>query len=608
MTHRGWCRFGGAGIWLLAGLLLALPPLRSMLAERAYGAAANCGGCVRWASLGNDAWLAGLGIALLALGLAVHSRWLRTALAVAAFALALAMLVDTLLLDVLSLRLHMADVLKFGGEGQATTGFVEALLRGGYWPGLVAAVTLALILALLPLPARRAPRAGTLLALTAVVMVAGGLWLGRAAAGYIHSEGVVNIAQLQGLRGVNATYSEAFARRALAVPIAPADVCEAGQGRRPDVLVLVIESLSAYHSGLLGGRDHVPELDAVARANTWFSAFHANGFTTDHGLIALLDGRVPVPAVGRYLSMHAFAGFGDPQRSVVGTLRPAGYFTAFFTTGNLGFLDKTAWLSQMQVDHFEGSESPYYRGMPRGGFDAASDDALYGRVLQWMDDERDSSRPFFAALLTVDTHPPFLDRDTGQLDEEGVFRKADAAFGRFHRELARRGFFEHGILLVTGDHRSMTAIGSEEWSRYGDSAVARVPLVVVGASGLPKGGIDAAFQQTDLLPSLAQLTGQGRICRNSGQGAFLRAQPQPPDHVVHARGDRRGRVDVYYPDGGIGWIELAGDASTSGGAHPASTAEVAAAIHRDRIERGEVPRDMAPLLLDLSRRRLQQSD
>ena len=602
MTHRG--RLGALAIALIAALLLALPLLRAMLAERTYGAAANCDACVYWASLGNDGWLAGIGILFLAAGLALPSRWLRMALAALAWVLAVAMLVDTLLLDMLSLRLHMADVLKFGGEGQASAGFVLAALRGGYWPIPLAIVVLVTTLALLPFYSVRAPRMALALVMLALGMIPAGLWSGRMAEGYIHSEGVVNLLQLQGMRGVNVPYSERFSRNMLALPETPASICDDGQERRPNVLLVIVESLSAYHSGLLGGRGFVPELDAIARDATWFSAFHANGFTTDHGLIALQNGRAPIPAVGRYLSLQAFAGFGDPQRAVSGKLQPYGYEVVFFTTGNLGFLDKTSWLKRMQMDHYEGSESAYYDGMPRGGFDAASDDALYGRFLQWLDTERDTSRPFISTLLTVDTPPPFLDRSSGRLDEEAVFRRADAAIGALYRQLAKRGFFENGILLITGDHRSMTTVGRDEWVRYGDSALARIPMVIAGATGVPKGRIDAAFQQTDLLPSLAHLISKGRVCRHEGQGSFLRPDPQPPAYVIHARGDLRGRIDVYYPDGAA-WIDLAGDASTSGGAHPRRTQIIANGVHRDRIERGELRQNMPPLLMDLSRQRLQ---
>ncbi|MFA5591000.1 MAG: sulfatase-like hydrolase/transferase [Lysobacteraceae bacterium] len=599
-------RLGNAAIVLIAGLLLALPWLRAELTERTYGAAANCDGCLYWVSLGNDAWLAGIGLIVLALGLVPQSRGLRTLLAALAFALALAMLVDTLLLDLLSLRLHMADVLKFGGEGEATAGFLMAALRGGYWPLWLALLIVLVVVLLLGFGADRKPRVAMTLALLAACMLAVGPKLGHLAEGYIHSEGVVNLFQLQRMRGANTPYSAEFARRLLAKPMPAAGLCEAGQRRHPDVLLVIAESLSAHHSALLGGHDFLPELDAIARDNTWFTAFHANGFTTDHGLIALLDGRAPIPAVGRYLSLHAFAGFGDPERSVAGVLRPAGYWTGFFTTGNLSFLDKTSWLRRMQLDHFEGSESPYYNGMPRGGFDAAADEALFGRFLLWLDQERDPARPFFAALLTVDTHPPFLDHETGKLDEETVFRRADAALGDLYRQLAERNFFDHGILLVTGDHRSMTAVQPDEWLRHGDSALARVPMVVAGASGLPDGPVAGAFQQTDLRPSLAQLVAEGEVCRTTAQGTFLRSDPQPAGHVIHARGDRRGRIDVYYQEG-TGWIDLAGDASRIGGILPQRTAVIAEAVHRDRIERGELPQDMSPLLMDLSRERMEQA-
>lgn len=599
-------RLGAVAIALVAGLLLTLPWLRALLAERTYGAAANCEGCVLWASFGSDAWLAGMGVALLALGLALRPRWLRTTLTALAFVLALAMLVDTLLLDLLNLRLHMADVFKFGGEGQATAGFVVAALRGGYWPLWLALAVVAATALMLGFGTRSHPRVALVLALVTIGMMSTGAVLGRMAEGYIHSEGVVNLFQLHRMRGADTPYSEEFAGLLRGTSIPEPGRCESGKGRDPDVLLVIVESLSAHHSALLGGRDYLPELDDIARENTWFVNFHANGFTTDHGLIALLDGRVPVPAVGRYLSLHAFAGFGDPERSVAGVLRPAGYWTGFFTTGNLGFLDKTSWLRRMRLDHFEGSDAPYYDGMPRGGFDAASDQALFGRLLQWLDHERDPDRPFFAALLTVDTHPPFLDRETGKLDEELVFRRADAALGELYRALAARNFFDNGVMLITGDHRSMTAVESQEWARYGDSALARVPMVVAGASGLPKGPIAEAFQQTDLLPSLAQLVGEGQVCRHQGQGSFLRPDPQPPAHVIHARGDRRGRIDVYYPEG-TGWIELAGDASRIGGVLPERTEAIAEQVHRDRIERGELRQDLAPLLMDLSRQRLESA-
>ena len=600
-------RLGIAGIVGVVVLLLTLPWARALVVERTYGGVVDCGSCVLWQSLGNDAWLAGAGVVVLALAMMLRWRMLRHVLAFAVFALGLVMLADTLLLDLFTLRLYVGDVLKFGGEGRATTQYVEALAAGGYRPLPFLAVAIPCVFLLLWFPLPKAPRLARALFGLGVLMIAGGALLALNARDHVFRESAVNIAQLHGMRGINQPYSEAFKLRMLGQPKPEPALCETGQNRRPDVILLMVESLSAHHSALLGGSDSMPQLDAIARANTWFTAFHANGFTTDHGLIALLDGRVPVPAIGRYLSLYPFTGFGDPQRSVAGVLGARGYQTAFFTSGNLGFLEKTPWLKSLQLSHFEGAENPFYEGKPRGIFDAAVDDVLYQRLIQWMDAERDSSRPLFAAVLTVQTHTPFLDRETGKLDEATLFHRADAAIGDLYRALQARGYFENGILLVTGDHRSMTTVTGDEWKRYGDSALARVPMVVIGPSGLPKGAIAGAFQQVDLLPSLAQLTGDGPVCRHEEQGSFLRADPRPPAYVLHPRGDLRGRVDVYFPDG-TGWIDLAGDASVSGGAHPERMATIADAVHRDRIERGEVEQDMAPLLMKLSRERLEHGE
>lgn len=603
--RAGRYRAGRLAVLGLAGMLLLLTLLRASLAQRVYGAASEHPYDMGLTAWGNDAWLAGLGLALMALALWLRQVWLKRLLLWGVFALALAMALDSLLLDFMSLRLHMADVLKFGGEGQATLEFAGAALRGGHLllPLLAAGLLLLALGLFFPLP--DAPGQARALLLLALLLIGSGLWLGRSASGYVHREGVINLLQLQAMRGVNQPYSVAFVQGLRATPPAADMHCEEGQAHRPDIVLVIWESLSAYHSGLLGGLGQTPELDAMAAHGSWFSAFHANGFTTDQGLIALLDGRVPIPAVGRYLSLKAFDGFGDPQQAVPGVLRKAGYESAFFTTASLDFLDQRSWLGRMQWDHFEGAESRYYDGMPRGPFNAASDQALYGRLLQWLDAGRWGRAPRFLAALSVDSHPPFLNRETGQLDEASVFGAADAALGQLYRALQARDFFRNGILIVTGDHRSMTLIRPWEWQRWGQAATARVPLVVIGASGLPPGEIGGAFQQTDLLPSLAQMTGEGRICRHEGQGSFLRPDPQPPDYVLHARGDWRGRVDIHYPEG-LAWVELDGDDSRIFGIHPERSARIARHIHADRIARGQIAEDLPAQLMDWSRHRWQQ--
>src|SRR5690606_10433986 len=142
-----------------------------------------------------------------------------------------------------------------------------------------------------------------------------------------------------------------------------------------------------------------------------------------------------------------------------------GYETAFFTGGSLGFLGKDRWTRAIGFDLAEGGESEHYADLPRGQFGSPPDAALLERFIGWLD-QRQSGRPLFAGMLTVHTHPPFAVPGSGRLDEQAAFRHVDQLVAEFHSELERRGFFDNGLLIISGDHRSMTPLKPGERERW----------------------------------------------------------------------------------------------------------------------------------------------
>ncbi|HET6604884.1 MAG TPA: LTA synthase family protein [Xanthomonadaceae bacterium] len=578
-------------------LLVLLPPVlafgRAWLAASVMAHLTGCFACSLVQALANDAWLVASAWALLALVRAAPHVAVRVPVLVLVLLLALAMTADLAILATLNMRLYLADVFKFGGEAGAITDFVEVLL-GSERRWMVLGVAACLLLGGAALFDRTRSR-GAAVALGVLAACAAGFAAigGRAHPSYIHDETFDNLLALHRAQAVNAPYSPERTRQLLAAP-PPALHCEPGQGRRPDIVLLLVESLSSYHSALHGGADLTPQLDAIARGHSWFPEFHASGFTTDQGLIALLNGRVPVPAVGRYGSLDAFGGFVHDPGAAPFVLERHGYSTHFFTTGDLGFLDKPTWLRGIGFDHYEGAEHPFYAPWPRGAFSAAEDRALYQRFEQWLDARQDTRAPYFAVLLTVQSHPPFLDRESGRVDEESAFRRVDAAAGRFVRALQGRGFFEHGLLLITGDHRSMTPLRAAQYQAHGMREFARVPMIVAGQSGLPPGAVSGAYAHTDLLPSLEQLVSE-RSCHRRDQGRFLRPDPQPPAWVLHVRGSPRDRVDAYVGDVSASF-RMAGDDSGWVGEPPPHAEAIAAQIHRERIAQGQLQGDIPALL------------
>jgi glucan phosphoethanolaminetransferase (alkaline phosphatase superfamily) len=92
-------------------------------------------------------------------------------------------------------------------------------------------------------------------------------------------------------------YSKEF-RAAASTARSEVPMCYEGVDSRKDVILVIVESLSSYHSSLFSGlNDWTPELDAISKEGLRFSNFYANGVNTEQGLVSLLTGEPPVTSV-----------------------------------------------------------------------------------------------------------------------------------------------------------------------------------------------------------------------------------------------------------------------------------------------------------------------
>ncbi len=540
---------------LLAGLFA----LRAVLVESTVGWYTGCRSCYLVPTLGQDAWLVAAGLGLLALSWLMPWRAGGALARVIVGLLILVAAVDLVLLDLLMQRLHLDDVVRLGGALGNNWSVVSASLDGSRGLFKLLAAALVVVVAGAGLAgSRRRPRwaAGCL------VLAAGALAFAVHARSlplrYVHAVYVENVVTINLPQGRMKAYSDAHVAAAHASVSTLPETCEQNAAaRRLDVIVLLVESLSTWHSRLFGGElDWTPRIDAIARDNHYLTRFYASGFTTSSGEIALITGRVPFNPPGA-IELD-FGNYALPEAALPTLARAAGYRSDFFTPGDSGFLDLGDWLRDLGFDGVHDSSDAFYSGHRRWQFGAAEDSVFHARYLDWLDRQPAGQR-FISMMLTVTTHPPFVDPATGRIDPEASFRYVDAEVGAFHDALRARGFFEHGVLIVLGDHRSMTPLRAAEFARDGERAFARVPLVVAGALDMPK-VVEAPFQQTDLLPSLAWLLGE-RACRDPFAGSFLRPDPQPATALFHVRGDDRNRVDVYLGDEAVYGFHLDGDAS-----------------------------------------------
>ncbi|MGZ5080435.1 MAG: LTA synthase family protein [Usitatibacter sp.] len=516
--------------------LAALSFYRAHLVDAAYAQYAGCPHCLDLSVWANDAVLLSGFAAVFALSRLTHRRIIRLLLAGLALAGVVAYAADIVVFRLLTHRLLVVDVLHFASDAPLLTTVVRPLLsHPGGWAVLavMVAVILAATLAIATGPASR----GLALRWSVVAAAMNAIAWQVPQAQYIHQIAFMNLWQVNREVDPTRAYSEAFWRHTRSQPGHPLS-CERGVDQEMSVIVVAVESLSAYHSKLFSGlNDDTPNLDRLAKEGTWFSHFYANGFSTEGGLISLLTGYVPIPTAGRFGSTMAFTEVdGDFHR----WLKTEGYHTAFFTSGQLSIGRRDEWLRSIGIEYAEGAEHAFYQGMPRASFGAADDAALVDRFLQWHANERGKG-PFMATVLTVATHPPFVSAATGRMDEAAAFREIDRQLGRLASTLKARGFFDKGLMLIVGDHRAMTPIPVAEQERFGASASARVPAIALGKTGLPPGEWRANMQQTDLIPSLRYLI-DDHACRSDWQGRLFGAEPRAARYVVHTDPIRRNQV------------------------------------------------------------------
>lgn len=274
--------------------------------------------------------------------------------------------------------------------------------------------------------------------------------------------------------------------------------------RKPDIILLIVESLSSINSNRVSGSPNLLDaFDKLAEEGVLFRNFFANHQASEGGLIALLGGFPPMhfPTATPYM-FDEFA----IQNSVIAEYRQQGYITEFLTNADLGFIGLDDFLSGLGLDLSRGrDEVEAMRLAPRIVQDAPSDAYLYDEAMRSVKRLMTRDNPFLLTIATTSTHLPYTHPEGGADTQEAVWEWSLQQLQSFYTQLSMGGFFDNGILLITGDHRQMRPLTTVETGRYGASARARVPLLVIGSRYLAGKVDDRFFQQSDLLRKLGKI-------------------------------------------------------------------------------------------------------
>lgn len=332
------------------------------------------------------------------------------------------------------------------------------------------------------------------------------------------------------------TYSrKAGAERIYETPVAVVE----DEAARPNVLMVVLESVrhdavGAYRNGTGAEQSATPFIDRFARESRVVERAYTTIPHTSKALVGIYCGTFPrfEPDITEGLPG------GLPIPCLPKLLSQAGYRSAHFQTAPAAFENRDQLLRNMGFDHFTTQETFASEPWERLGYLGMDDRAMVQPALQWMLQQKRARRPFFASLLTVTTHHPYV--SPGNIKPvanpaEGyqayltALRHTDRVIEELFVALERHGLLDNTLVIITGDHGE----GFAEHGQIAHNGTAyeegmRVPLIIrppkADQSIEPIRGLR---QHVDLMPTILEAASVKVAGRLPGRSLLSDADGHP---------------------------------------------------------------------------------
>lgn len=320
----------------------------------------------------------------------------------------------------------------------------------------------------------------------------------------------------------------------------------------PNVLLVLVESVSAAYlpSLSLAHRQQsgpsMLELDAFARRHRSFSTFVTHQVNTNRGLYAALCGDLPklLPGTPK-MSVHAATGL---TTCLPRLLQDAGYHTAYLQAAPLGFMLKDQFLPRIGFQEVRGDLS-FAEAAARSAW-GVDDATLFRAGLALVRRLRAREGPWFATLLTVGTHHPYLVPDEFEPDRADDFERAlayaDLEVGRLLKSLEAMGVLEDTLVLVSSDESrgrrdaddTLLRLISQNWG-----------FLVAAGPGIGSARVDAPFALSDLPVSVLDYLSRGEEATRAGLLGRSVFREYPDGRHVFFANSRRGAAGAIDPLG-----------------------------------------------------------
>ena len=294
---------------------------------------------------------------------------------------------------------------------------------------------------------------------------------------------------------------------------------------KPNVILIIWESLSAKSVGVLGGEPDVTEnLNQLSEEGILFTNFYGNGDRTDKGLAAILSGYYPQPTSSIIKMPHKTRKLPMLTKE----MKNLGYNTAFYYGGDTNFGNMNTYLRNGEIDYIlDGSSFDKENWNSKWG---AHDHVFLERFMS--DLSKPQPKPFFKIALTLTSHEPYEFPDTykfGKENDEALYKSAqaytDKAIGKFIEDAKKQSWWNNTLIVIMSDHGHPLP---RHKGYFNSPKKFKIPMLWLGGA-LQKTGIkidnfsaqtDFAYTLTDLLNGNAKQFPFGKNLLNTSDDNY----------------------------------------------------------------------------------------
>lgn len=220
--------------------------------------------------------------------------------------------------------------------------------------------------------------------------------------------------------------------------------------KRPNIVLILLESVSAECSGKLGGiKDMMPGFDSLCSEGLLFTNYYATGFRTEQGLISFIS---CFPAQPKTTIMRQFGKF-EKLPNFARILGENKYSLNYYYSGNLEFANTEPYLSSSGFNKIISENDYNWEHKTDWG---AYDEELFSCHLN---EAQNDSAPFFSIIITSTNHEPF-DAEVEEIFKGGTEADAyknsvyytDKSLCEYLQKAKEKSWYENTLFIISADH------------------------------------------------------------------------------------------------------------------------------------------------------------